>query len=184
MKHSKVSQISSYLLLACALLFPLFATQAEQPRQEARVVKVLDGDTLIVAIGSRHEHVRLIGIDTPESRPNRRAEKQAQERHLNQGTVLQMGHRAAEYSRSLLPKKSVVYLEYDVGKRDHYQRLLAYAWLPNGRMANEEIVKAGYAYLLSIPPNIKYRDRFATAFSEARSAQRGLWSNTAVQRGK
>jgi micrococcal nuclease len=87
-----------------------------------------------------------------------------------------MGHQAADHTRVLLPKKSAVFLEFDSDKRDHYDRLLAYVWLSNGTMANEEIVKAGYAYLLTVPPNVKYRERFANAFSDARKNKRGLWT--------
>jgi micrococcal nuclease len=142
------------------------------------VVKVIDGDTVVVEMGFRREHVRLIGIDTPESKPNRHAEKQARDRNLDQKTILQMGNQAANHARALLPKKSTVHLEFDVGKRDQYGRLLAYVWLHNGMMANEEIVRAGYAYLLTIPPNVKYRQRLAAAFSEARTGKRGLWATS------
>jgi micrococcal nuclease len=140
------------------------------------VLQVIDGDTIVVLVGSRREHVRLIGIDTPESRPNRRAEKQSQTHHIDQRAILRYGNLAADFTRSLLPKKSAVFLEYDAAKRDHYQRLLAYVWLPSGSMVNEEIVRAGYGYLLTIPPNVRYRARFAAAFSEARRKQRGLWA--------
>jgi micrococcal nuclease len=177
MKQSHSLLNSLYLLAVTSLvcLIPLNASVANDSRQQARVVKVVDGDTIVVEIGSRREHLRLIGIDTPECKTNRHAEKQSRERHLDQQTVLRMGNQAADHTRVLLPKKSTVFLEFDSDKRDHYDRLLAYVWLSNGTMANEEIVKAGYAYLLTIPPNVKYRERFATAFSDARKNKRGLW---------
>ena len=53
--------------------------------------------------------------------------------------------------------------------------LLAYVWLSNGKMLNEEIVKAGYASLFTHPPNVKYRERFQKAYREARENRRGLW---------
>ncbi len=146
----------------------------------ARVLQVIDGDTIIVDLNGRREHVRLIGIDTPETRPNHRSELQAHERHLDQKTILQLGNRASNYTRELLPKKSTVFLEFDVSLRDKYQRLLAYAWITrnnpeSSRMVNEEILKAGYAYTLTVPPNLKYRQRLAQAFSEGRREKRGLW---------
>ena len=42
-------------------------------------------------------------------------------------------------------------------------------------MLNEEIVKAGYANVMTIPPNVKYQDRFLKAYRGARERKRGLW---------
>ncbi len=47
--------------------------------------------------------------------------------------------------------------------------------LSNGKMLNEEIVKAGYANVMTIPPNVKYKDRFLKAYKHARERKRGLW---------
>jgi micrococcal nuclease len=65
----------------------------------ARVLQVIDGDTIIVDLDGRREHVRLIGIDTPEARPNHRSELQAQQRHVDQKTILQLGNRASNFIR-------------------------------------------------------------------------------------
>jgi len=148
--------------------------------REAKIVQVIDGDTVIVELNRQREHLRLIGIDTPESRPNKRSERQAADRHTDQKTILGLGRRSSDHTRKLLPKKSQVRLEFDVERRDHYGRLLAYIWIPSqgygeAKMANEEILRAGYAYPLSVHPNLKYRDRFSRAFKEARQAKRGLW---------
>jgi micrococcal nuclease len=148
--------------------------------QAARVIQVIDGDTIIIEIEKRREHVRLIGIDTPETRPNRRAELQAHDRHVDQKTIFKLGSRSSNFTRELLPKNSTVFLEFDVNRRDKYQRLLAYAWVRRSNsstevMANEEILRAGYAYLLTIPPNVKYRKRFTDAIAEGRREKRGLW---------
>ncbi len=174
--------VLAVLVLSCNLAIAEIPSSAKA----ARIVQVIDGDTVIVLLNNRREHVRLIGIDTPESRPNPRAERQAQDRHVDQGTILELGHRASEYTRGLLPKNSTVFLEFDLEPRDRYRRLLAYAWVrrdgakqagaKNELIVNEEILKAGYAYLLTVPPNVKYRQRLAAAFTEARRNKRGLWS--------
>jgi micrococcal nuclease len=62
-----------------------------------------------------------------------------------------------------------------VERRDQYGRLLGYAYLSDGRMLNEEIVRAGYANLLTHPPNVKYQERFLMAYREARENGMGLW---------
>jgi micrococcal nuclease len=163
-------------LLVGALIFSLTTAYARE--QRARVVDVIDGDTIIVSIAGKREHVRLIGIDSPESRPNRRAELQSRDNHRDQKTILELGKRASSFSRQLIRRNEEVTLEYDQQQRDHYQRLLAYVWLPNQTMANEEILKAGFAYLLTVPPNVKYRERFAAAFKDARAHGRGLWASS------
>ena len=54
-------------------------------------------------------------------------------------------------------------------------RLLGYVYLSNGKMLNEEIVKAGYANVMTIPPDVKYKDRFSRAYQETRERKGGLW---------
>ena len=67
-------------------------------------------------------------------------------------------------------------LEFDVDRRDRYERLLAYVYLKDdGVFVNAEIVKQGYASLLTIPPNVKYADLFLKLYREARENRRGLW---------
>ena len=55
-------------------------------------------------------------------------------------------------------------MEFDVQKRDKYGRLLAYVYLSDGKMVNEEIVKAGYANFMTYPPNVKYQEKFLKAY--------------------
>ena len=69
-------------------------------------------------------------------------------------------------------------LEFDVEKQDKYKRLLAYVYLPDGTFVNAEIVKQGYASLMTYPPNIKYVDTFKKFYQEAReNATRPLEEN-------
>jgi micrococcal nuclease len=86
-----------------------------------------------------------------------------------------MGKEATECVRSLVKQGDTLKMEFDVQKRDKYGRLLGYVYLSNGKMLNEEIVKAGYANLMTIPPNVKYQERFLKAYKEAREHGRGLW---------
>jgi micrococcal nuclease len=89
-------------------------------------------------------------------------------------TIKAMGMRAYEFTRKLVEGKKVR-LEFDVEKRDKYERLLAYVYLPDGTFVNAEIVRQGYASLLTIPPDVKYADLFAQLYKEARENRRGLW---------
>ncbi len=66
-------------------------------------------------------------------------------------------------------------LEFNMERRDRYGLLLAYVYLTDGRMLNEEIVKEGYANILTIPPNVKYQESFLRAYREARHNEMVFW---------
>jgi micrococcal nuclease len=122
----------------------------------ARVTKVTDGDTIHLGeLGS----VRLIGIDTPEV----------------YGGVECFGRRASRFAKRLMPLGTRVRYRVGVEERDRYGRLLAYVWLPDGRMVNEVMVEEGYAQPLTIPPNVEFADAFRAAARAARQAGLGLW---------
>lgn len=161
---------SLYLVILSFLIFIPFISHSNA--QTYKVERVIDGDTLRLTNG---EKVRLIGIDAPESKPNPRAEKQGEREGKDLKTILSMGKESSKFVRSLVKPGDQVGIEFDVEKRDRYRRLLGYLYLSNGRMLNEEIVRAGYANLLTHPPNVKYQKRFLSAYREARENKRGLW---------
>lgn len=134
-----------------------------RPPGEAVVVRVVDGDTVVVAVGEAEESVRLIGIDTPESvardRPNEC-----------------FGVEAARRLAELLPPGTVVRLTRDVEPRDVYDRLLAYVQRePDGLFVNAAQVLDGYAIAKDYPPNTTYRDDLERAERAARAAGLGMW---------
>jgi micrococcal nuclease len=125
------------------------------------VVDVVDGDTIKVSTG---ETLRLIGVDTPETRDPRRP-------------VQCFGREASARAHALLDGARVR-LEHDPsqGRRDKYGRTLAYVWLPDGRLYNETIIAEGYAHEYTYAIPYRYRDAFRAAERSAREAGRGLWS--------
>ncbi len=145
-------------------------------QQTTTVVRIVDGDTLKVRYWGKEESVRLIGIDTPESRVNKKAKRDAKRSGQDIKTITAMGKRATEYVESLVKPGDLITIEFDAQQRDRYGRLLGYVYLSNGKMLNEEIVKAGYANVMTIPPDVKYQDRFLRAYKEARERKRGLWN--------
>lgn len=129
------------------------------------VLRVVDGDTFWAGDGSRKGlKVRLIGVNAPESRPAFRK------------PVEYFGREAKNYLGALLKGKKVR-LEYDVDRTDRYGRALAYVFLEDGRFVNEELLRNGYAQVMTVPPNVKYADRFLRMQREARENQRGLWAH-------
>src|SRR4051812_41254883 len=130
---------------------------------EAAVVRVVDGDTIAVRLGGRDERVRYIGVDTPES--------------VKPGTPVQCFAHAAATENARLVAGERIKLVRDVEERDRFGRLLAYVYrLRDGQFVNAELVRRGYARPLTIPPNVRFADRFAGLARAARAAGRGLWS--------
>ncbi len=89
-------------------------------------------------------------------------------------TVTLMGEKSTRFVRALVKPGDRVRMEFDVEKRDRYGRLLAYVYLSNGKMLNEEIVRAGYASLLTYPPNVKYEQRFLKAYRGGKGESEGV----------
>jgi micrococcal nuclease len=85
-----------------------------------------------------------------------------------------MGARASEFTKSLVSGRKVR-LEFDVERRDRYGRLLAYVYLEDGTFVNARIIEEGYGQVMTIPPNVKYADRFLELQRDARQARKGLW---------
>ena len=139
------------------------------------VIRIVDGDTLKVFYLGSEESIRLIGIDTPESRINKKTKRDAKRGEQDIETIIAMGKRATAYVESLVKPGDLIAIEFDVQQRDRYGRLLGYVYLSNGNMLNEEIVKAGYANVMTIPPDIKHKDMFLNAYQVARESKRGLW---------
>jgi micrococcal nuclease len=128
---------------------------------KAKVLRVVDGDTLLVELPNRTQSkMRLIGVNTPETvKPQHPAEP--------------YGKEASNYTKKRLTGATVT-LEFDVGVKDRYGRLLAYVWIGK-ELYNETLVKDGYARVMTIQPNVKYQDVFIRAEREARKSHKGLW---------
>ena len=144
-------------------------------RNKAKVLNVIDGDTLKVSYHGRKESIRLIGIDAPESWKNRKAYKDSKRSSKDINAITSQGRLAKNYVKSLVKKGAIVTIQFDIEKRDRYRRLLGYVYLPDGRMLNDLIIRNGYASPLTIPPNIKYKNRFLRSYRYARNHGLGLW---------
>lgn len=123
-----------------------------------RVRYVIDGDTVIL---DDNQHVRLIGVDTPEikSERRRRSDYYAEE--------------AKDFTRRMVEGKEVR-LENGDEEFDKYGRRLAYIYLPDGTFLNREIVRLGYGEAIRYFP-YKYKKEFLGLENEARAAKLGVW---------
>lgn len=140
-------------MLAVALLATVaWSADAQRVRQ------VFDGDTISVAnVGV----VRLIGVDAPEKHGSYRPSEP-------------FGDDAAAYLRALLLGKDVR-LAYDGPRLDPYKRTLAYVFLSDGRLANLEVIRAGWAETYRRFTFVRKAD-FLAAEAEAKAARRGMWA--------
>ena len=128
------------------------------------VTKVIDGDTFWADDGSEKGiKIRLIGVDAPESR------------NVFKKVVGYFGKESKQYMTSLIAGKKVR-LVYDIDPLDQYGRTLAYVYLQDGTFVNAELVKQGYAMVMTVPPNVKYAEKFVKLERRARKNNRGLWN--------
>jgi micrococcal nuclease len=180
--RSTIRNIPHFSGIFCsALAVVLFSlqTHAESPKRFlATVTKVVDGDTIKISYGERRESVRLIGIDAPESSANDRALRQASRTSVDVATIVRLGKRSKSHLQESLPIGTKVQIETDLEPRDRYERLLAYVYLPSGAMINEAMLISGFASPLTIPPNVRYAERFVALSRESRLAHRGLWADS------
>jgi len=139
--------------------------QNEQPTETVekqkvlfKVIKVIDGDTIKLENG---EVVRYIGIDTPET--------------VHPSKPVQCFGREASNKNKELVEGKLVRLEKDITDRDKYGRLLRYVWVGE-LFVNDYLVRQGYAYVYTYPPDVKYSKQFVQAQRKARENNRGLWA--------
>jgi micrococcal nuclease len=127
---------------------------------DATVVRTVDGDTIVVAFDGREETVRVLGVDTPETKDRSKP-------------VQCYGPEASAYTHDRLNGRKVE-LETDREERDRYDRLLAYVYV-DGKRFDDELLRGGYARVLIIPPNGIHAKAMVKAELDAKKERRGLW---------
>ena len=130
--------------------------------EQATVTRVVDGDTIHVLLDGRDSTIRIIGIDTPEKDGPYTDEEC-------------FGREASDYTSRALDGARVG-LEFDVDRTDRYDRTLAHVWVGD-ELFGKQILRDGFAVLLTIPPNVRYVDRFTAAQAAARDDGVGLWGS-------
>lgn len=131
------------------------------------VKRVHDGDTLVL---ENNERVRLLSVNTPEL--------SSRHREAESGDI-----EARDWLKDQL-KQNQVYLQYNVEKRDRYERILAYAWTPSGMFLNEQLLEQGLATLTLQPPNLQHADSLIEAQQQAIHQNKGIWADKTYQSRK
>jgi micrococcal nuclease len=127
----------------------------------AQVIDVVDGDTIHVLIDKKKETVRLVLIDTPETKHPTKP-------------IQPYGPEASIFTKKYLEGKEVK-LEQDITRRDRYGRLLMYVWLED-RLFNQILLEKGLARVAVFPPDVKYVEAFRATQKVAQEAALGIWS--------
>ncbi|MEX2460912.1 MAG: thermonuclease family protein [Paenibacillaceae bacterium] len=133
----------------------------DTPFIAAWVTDVVDGDTIHAVIDNKNETIRLLLVDTPETKhPTKPIEP--------------FGPEASQFTKDLLTGKQVK-LVPDISKRDRYGRLLMYVWVGD-QMVNELLLEKGLARVAVFPPDVKYVEAFRIVQKKAQQAELGIWS--------
>lgn len=151
-----------------------FLSQGEQIEADdyeiGDVVRIVDGDTIVVEIDGEEEKIRFIGVDTPESVGKYANNPQA------------YGKEASIFTENLL-EDTVVYLEADAGNEDRFGRALRYVWIEEPDysrmseiMVNAMLIEEGLAECLFIEPNTRYQEEFEEIESRVKEEEIGIWS--------
>ena len=154
-KKGLLGTIGTIVILAIYILLEVTDGGSEvtaENRIKTELVRVVDGDTIIVNYENENTRVRLIGINSPESV------------HEDESKNTQEGRDASDFLKEYLADVDTVWLEFDTEQQDQYERTLAYVWMNaegtdvGEDMLNGIIVKNGYADARSYEPNVKYQD--------------------------
>jgi len=146
------------------ILLSLSSTNSSQPPNAssyATVTSVVDGDTFDANIQGKEYRVRLIGVDTPETKHPTKP-------------VGCYGPEASRYMTTLLPRGTKVVLRLDKEWKDKYGRMLAYVYV-NNTFVNLKLVEEGFAKPMKFYPNVLHAYEFDKAANKAKAEKVGLW---------
>jgi len=142
-------------------------------QEEALIVKVVASDLIVLEDGRR---IKLIGIESlgPPPRPIVKYDDKGRVIEEPQEPTISLEEQALTYAQDLMENKKIK-LEYDVDAGDTGSGYLnAYVYLPDGTMANAELLRMGFVRLRIVPPNVKYEDKLRMAYQEAKKEKRGV----------
>ena len=155
---------------AWLLIFLLLCSPALAASNTGRVSWVYDGDTLkIDGIGK----VRLLGIDTPEKEDSERDGYYRKHYQLAPATLRRITQQALHFNLDNVKGKRVQ-LRFDNETNDRYGRILAYVYLPDGRMLNRLLLEKGLASVYR-RFDFRHKQDFLQAEQQARKDRLGLW---------
>ena len=163
MKKSHNNALHILVAIGLSLLASCSSGSTTENKVLVRILTVIDGDTVDIEIDGQTERVRLIGVNTPETKhPTKPIEC--------------FGPEASAYMTQLLPKGTEVRIERDEEARDRYGRMLLYLYRDSDNLfINLDLISRGYGTPMSIEPNTFHRNDFVHAAALAEASNVGLW---------
>ena len=163
MKEARDNALHILVAIGLSLLASCSSGSTTENKVLVRILAVIDGDTVDIKLDGRTERVRLIGVNTPETKhPTKPIEC--------------FGPEASAYITQLLPKGTNVRIERDTEARDRYGRMLLYLYRNSDNLfINLDLISRGYGTPMSIEPNTFHRNDFVHAAALAEASNVGLW---------
>jgi len=128
-------------------------------QESTELIKIIDGDTVIVKINGEEKSIRLIGIDTPEK--NECFEKEATEK----------------LKEIIANKKIKLEADNSQDDKDKYDRLLRYIYLEDGTLINKKLIEEGVAKEYTYKIAYKFQTEFKEAEKIAKEKKIGIWAD-------
>ena len=158
----------SWSLLALFVVIVVTVLERQVGEHDGRegpyaVVRVVDGDTIIIQKKGKRERVRFLRVNTPESV------------HPDKKRNTPMGDVASDFAKKHLSGKSVT-LEFEAERRDRYDRLLAYIFVGEENFCLTLVEEGMSPYYTPYGLSKNYDGEFRQAEQEARDAKLGIWS--------
>jgi micrococcal nuclease len=150
-------------LAGCSAISEL-SSNVIQTNQWYQVAGYIDGDTFKIKTGSNETTIRLLYVDTPETKKP-------------DSPVEAFGPEASAVTEKLLSESQEVRLTFDKETTDQYDRTLAVVELKDGRILNELLLAQGLAKVLIVEPNVKMENAYKQLEQQAKQAKIGLWSS-------
>ncbi len=156
--------------ILAAIFLTILTISAHAATVNGKVLWIYDGDTIKVkGLGK----VRLIGIDTPEYNASSRDNFYTKKYNIKAEQLRKISRLAKKYNLKHVKGKRVK-LEFDRTKKDKYDRLLAYVFLPNGTMLNEKLLEKGLATVFR-RYNFRHKKDFLRLEKKAKKKKLGIW---------
>jgi len=160
-----VAAILAALLVVTAGIVLNTAPARAAETDDAVVVRVIDGDTVVMKVNGKQARVRLLNVDTPETKDPSEP-------------VQCMGPEASAFLTKLLPKGAKVTLKYDTERQDRYGRTLAAVFTSDKKFVSAEIAKRGLGMAVTFGDNDAYFEKVQAAQALAQKNRTGLYSTT------
>jgi len=148
-----------YFLALSFIIIPAMAIAGQY-----KVIRVIDGDTILIRYNGKYEKVRLICVNTPKSV------------HPDKKQNMTMAEVAFRYTQKQLTGKYVD-LEFESWIRGRYGVLLAYVFV-DGKNINLDLVRKGLSpYYIKYGRSQKYDADFRAAQNQARKEKLNIWDD-------